>query len=186
MMAIEIERKYRLAMKQREAVRRRLREIRARLRGEVFEENILYRGGGLDFLRQVLRLRRTGKRAVLTYKERLSGPSSTKKHQENETEIADPKALDAILRALGFTPALVYEKRRATFRLGKAEVAIDELPFGWFMEIEADEDEIARVEKLIGVKGLRAELLTYPRLTLKHGRHRQGVIEARFQAKRAG
>jgi adenylate cyclase, class 2 len=186
MMAIEIEKKYRLTKQQRQAVLRRLRETKAKPRGEVFEENTLYRGRGLDLVRGVLRLRRTGSQAVLTYKEERHSPSSVKKRQEDETRIADPDALDAILRALGFEVALVYEKRRATFQLGSAEVTIDELPFGLFMEIEADEDEIARVEGLIGATGLLVERLSYPRLTMEHGRRRQGVIEARFQTKKSG
>ena len=184
-MAIEIEKKYRLTKRQRDGLLRRLRESKAKELGEVFGVNTLYHGGELDLLRNVLRLRRAGKRAVLTYKERLSSVSSTKKRREDETEVADPEAVDAILRALGFKPALVYEKRRATWEIGTAEVAVDELPFGLFMEIEAGEAEIARVEKLIGAKGLRVEPLNYPHLTLKHGRERKGVVEARFRGKKS-
>jgi predicted adenylyl cyclase CyaB len=61
---------------------------------------------------------------------------------EEETDVADPEAMEAILEALGFTPALVYEKRRQTWRLGKTEIVIDVLPFGLFMEIEGRVNEI--------------------------------------------
>jgi adenylate cyclase class 2 len=116
----------------------------------------------------------------LTYKERFPTSSSIKHQHEDETRVADPEAMDAILDALGFTPALVYEKRRETWRLGKAEIVIDELPFGLFMEIEGSETDIKAIERKLGIKGLRAERATYPQLALKHGTMYGNVIEARF------
>ncbi|HZN08375.1 MAG TPA: class IV adenylate cyclase [Pyrinomonadaceae bacterium] len=177
---IEIEKKYRLTKRQRDDVLRRLEEVGARRRGEEFEENTLYRGGALKLGSSVLRLRRAGKKALLTYKERLPGPSSIKHQREDETVVADPEAMEAILDALGFTRALVYEKRRQTWRLGKAEIVVDELPFGLFMEIEGSEDEIRAVERALAVKGLRAEHATYPQLAEKHGKRFGDLIEARF------
>ena len=97
--------------------------------------------------------------------------------------MADPGSMDAILDALGFTPALVYEKRRETWRLGKAEILIDELPFGLFMEIEGSETDIRAIERKLGIKGLRAERATYPQLALKYGIKYGNVIEARFDQK---
>jgi adenylate cyclase class 2 len=183
-MPIEVEKKYRLTKKQRELVLRRLPEIGATPQGEEFEENTLYQGAALRLAQCILRLRRVGGRAVLTYKERFptssSSSSSIKHHREDETEVADADAMEAILDALGFTPALVYEKRRATWRLDDAEIVIDELPFGLFMEIEAPETEIRKVERELAVKGLKAEHATYPQLTERHGKTHSGVIEARF------
>ena len=119
-MPIEIEKKYRLTRKQRESVLHRLPEIGAKLRGKDLEENTLYGGQSLDISRAVLRLRRVSNYAILTYKERFPTSSSIKHQREDETRVADAEAMDAILDALGFTPALVYEKRRETWRLGKA------------------------------------------------------------------
>jgi len=163
---------------------RRLRELKAKPRPEEFEENTLYRGGVMGFGRRVLRLRRVGQRAILTFKERFPGTSPIKHQREEETEVADAEALAAILKALGFEPALIYEKRRTRWKLGKAEVVVDELPFGRFMEIEASESEIARVEKLLGADRLRAELETYPGLTARLGKKRDSLIEARFSHSR--
>ena len=56
--------------------------------------------------------------------------------------IGNPEAMESILDALGFMPAMIYEKRRETWRLGATEVVIDELPFGLFMEIEGTERNI--------------------------------------------
>ena len=88
--------------------------------------------------------------------------------------------MEAILVALGFAPALVYEKRRQTWKLGNTEVVIDVLPFGLFMEIEGRVSDIKAVERKLGLKGLRAENATYPQLTQKHGKVYDGLIEARF------
>ena len=179
-MPIEIEKKYQLTKRQRETIVRRLRKLGAST-GEIeFEENMLYRGGRLDLGGCALRLRRVNGRALLTFKQRLPSKSSIKHQQEDETEVASADALAAILKSLDFRPGLVYEKRRTRWIIGKAEIAMDELPFGLFMEIEGSEKEIARVEALIGAEDLPAVMETYPALTTKLGRKRGGVIESRF------
>jgi len=184
-MSIEIEKKYRLTSKQREEVLLRLPQIGAKRSGEEFEENTLYAGEALDLSRSVLRLRRIGKRAILTYKERFPTRSDVKHQREDETAVADANAMELILEALGFTAALVYEKRRETWTLGKTEIVIDELPFGLFMEIEGTEQDIRDIESKLAIKRLRAESATYPQLSLKHGTDYGGVIESRFPQNRA-
>ena len=177
---IEVEKKFRLTKRQRDAVLRRLGEIGASLKKEEFEENTLYSGEGLKSAACVLRLRRVGGRATLTFKRRIPGTSAIKQQREEETAVADAEAMEAILEALGYVPAMVYEKRRQTWTLGKAEIVIDVLPFGLFMEIEGRINEIRAVERKLGLKGLRAEHATYPQLTAKHGKEFEGLIEARF------
>jgi len=177
---IEVEKKFRLTKRQRDAVLKRLPEVGANLEGEEFEENTLYSGEALSKASCVLRLRRVGSNAMLTYKRRLPSSSPIKQQREEETGVADPEAMEAILEALGFSPALVYEKRRQTWRLGKTEIVIDVLPFGLFMEIEGRVSDIKAVERKLGLKGLRPEHATYPQLTAKHGKVYDGLIEARF------
>jgi len=180
-MAFEIEKKYRLDAAWSEAVRRRLTEARAEVVcATAFEENVIYGGPGLDPRRRVLRLRRTEGRAVLTFKERGPDASPIKRQREDETEVADADALALILDALGYRPALVYEKRRATWRLAGAEVVLDELPFGLFLEIEGEEDAIDAAEKLLGLETAEVEHATYPALAQQYGTTRNGVVEARF------
>jgi adenylate cyclase class 2 len=180
-MGTEIEKKYRLTPEQRGALSQRLREVGARLQGKEFEENTLYAGGRLDPRRQVLRLRRVGGAAIFTYKERHESQSAIKHQREDETRVEDAAALDAILDALGYRPALVYEKRRATWHVCQTEVLLDELPFGLFVEIEGEEDDIKEVENLLELTNAEAEMATYPELAARHGEQRGGVIEARFQ-----
>ncbi|MGH9945422.1 MAG: class IV adenylate cyclase, partial [Pyrinomonadaceae bacterium] len=145
-----------------------------------FEENTLYTGPGLEGGGRVLRLRRVGSRAILTYKQRGSSTSAIKRQLEEETEVKDPEALAAILEALGYRPALVYEKRRATWRVGGAEVVLDELPFGLFAEIEGEEGEILAAEKLLRLEAVEAVHETYPDLTARHGARIGAALEARF------
>ena len=176
---IEIEKKYRLTKQQRADVLRRLPKIGANYQGKEIEENTIYQGEGLNGS-SVLRLRRVGNKAILTYKQRFPSTSSIKHQRENETRVADAESMDEILEGLGYTPALVYEKRRETWRLRKTEIVLDELPFGLYMEIEGSEEEIRKIEKDLGMKGLRAEKATYPQLAFKHGRRQGNLIESRF------
>jgi adenylate cyclase, class 2 len=180
-MPIEIEKKYRLESEQVGPLRRRLKEAGAEGEGTAeFEENVIYTGPGLDPARRVLRLRRKGGRAVFTFKERDLSGSPIKRQREEETEVSDAGALAAILEALGYRPVLVYEKRRETWRVAGAEVVIDELPFGLYVEIEGDEARITEAEKLLGLDGAEAEHAPYPELTLRHGTRRGDVTESRF------
>ncbi len=181
-MHVEIEKKYRLSPRQRAEVLARLPQIGAKLKGQEVEVNTLYAGENLEMGRSVLRLRRIGKRGILTYKQRLHSNSDIKHQSEEETRVGNPDAMEAILEALGFEPTLVYEKRRETWTLGKTEIVIDQLPFGLFMEIEGGEQDIRDIEKKLAIKRLRTELATYPQLTEQHGVDRNGVIEARFRS----
>jgi adenylate cyclase class 2 len=180
-MGIEIEKKYRLTREQRAKLINRLAEVQAMPHGKEFEENILYGGGRLDLQTEVLRLRRVDGRAVLTYKQRFAGTSDIRHNREEETVVEDAEALAAILEALGFAPALVYEKRRATWQVAGVEVALDELPFGLYLEIEGEEQAIREAETLLLLTGVEAEPDTYPELTRRHGEQHGNLIEARFQ-----
>ncbi|HEY0546293.1 MAG TPA: class IV adenylate cyclase [Pyrinomonadaceae bacterium] len=182
-MGLEIEKKYRLTKDERERVSERLRSVGAEFRGAEFEENTLYSGGVINQQNCTLRLRRVEGHAVLTYKERFPSASAIKHQREDETRIDDAEAMAAILDALGYKPALVYEKRRATWRIGETEVVIDELPFGFFMEIEAEERAIVEAEKTLELDGIEAEMQTYPQLTRQHGLKNGELIEARFSSR---
>ena len=179
-MPIEIEKKYRLSEEQRIALVRRLPEIGATLEGDEFEENVLYDGAELKGRNCVLRLRRVGGRAILTFKERLPGASAIKRQREEETPVQDADAMHTILETLGYRPKAIYEKKRQTWRLGAVEVVLDELPFGLFMEIEGEEIEIETIESKLAIKGLITESANYPQLTMEKGKRSGSVVEARF------
>ncbi|MDQ3753846.1 MAG: class IV adenylate cyclase [Acidobacteriota bacterium] len=179
-MPFEIEKKYRLTAEEAARLRVRLREVGDEEGSEEFEVNTLYAGASLDPLIRVLRLRRVGERAVLTYKERGTSPSAIKRHREEETEVADAEALAAIFEALGYRPALIYEKRRTTWGVAETEVVVDELPFGLFVEIEGEEEAIIIAERLLDLSAAEAVQESYPELTLTYGTRNGDVIESRF------
>lgn len=179
-MAIEIEKKYRLSREQTVELTDRLDAAGGEFLYERLEENLLYRGGILDERNAVLRVRKAETSAFLTYKERAGVDGGAKERIEFESEISDPAAVLEIVERLGFRLSLVYEKRREAWRFANCEVVLDELPFGYFMEIEGSTVDILAAEKLLGIEDLAVESGTYPSLTVKHGEDKNGVIEARF------
>lgn len=184
-MAIEIEKKYILDKRLIVEYTARLAELGATFTGEDFEENYLHRGGVLDGKQAVLRLRKTREKTILTYKERITGEGDFKHQIEFETGITDVDATENIIQKLGYKLAVIYEKHRKSWHLGNVEVVLDELPFGYYMEIEGEIDDILVAEKLLGADKLDPEARGYPRLTLKYGKSVKGVIEARFRKKSA-
>lgn len=179
-MGTEIEKKYRISSEDAASLRERLRAVKAEARGEEFEENILYAGPGLERRNRVLRLRRVEGRAIFTFKESIADSSGVKHRREDETTVADADALAAILDALGYAPAVVYEKRRETWLVAGVEVVIDELPFGLFVEIEGGEELILEAERLLELGNAAMEPKSYPQLTLLHGIGNETMVEARF------
>jgi len=179
--AIETEKKFRLDPKQYAKLPGRLKKIGARFAGEVFEENYLHRGGVLSNRDAVLRLRKTGEKSTLTYKESIRSVRDVKHKTEFETEVSDVNEMEEIIRKLGYRLSVVYEKRRQTWHLGNVEIVLDELPFGLYMEIEGTTRNIAIAEKKLGIKKLIPEARGYPRLTIKYGRMKKSVMEARFK-----
>jgi adenylate cyclase class 2 len=144
-------------------VRRRLEEAGATLaKPRVFERNIRYddEARSLSANGQVLRLRQDA--AVrLTYKDRAS-PEAAHYLQivsrfEAEVTVDDFDVMDTILRRLGYSPCAVYEKYRTTYHLDGAEIVLDEMPYGHFIEVEGHPDAIDRVLD-------RLELAKAPRL----------------------
>jgi adenylate cyclase class 2 len=179
-MAIEIEKKYRIDKKTLVELTARLAELGATFLDDSFEENFLHRGGRLDPNNSVLRLRKTDSRTTLTYKEKLSTNSDFKHQIEFETTVSDADAAENIIEKLGYKLSVVYEKHRRSWRYKNVEVVLDELPFGFYMEIEGSKKDILIVEKQLGADKLEVEARGYPRLTLRYGKDRNGVVESRF------
>ncbi|MFN2412093.1 MAG: CYTH domain-containing protein, partial [Pyrinomonadaceae bacterium] len=111
-MAIEIEKKYRLTLTERQRVEAELVEYQAVFLGEDLEENTIFGGEILRTIGAVIRIRKTADRPTLTFKRRAEGVSDVKRQIEYETEISDAGAVAEILHELGLRPRLIYEKRR--------------------------------------------------------------------------
>ena len=121
-------------------------------RPRVFEDNVVF---DLDDRRLVttdrlLRLRRTGPDAVLTYKGPAEAGRRHKVREEAEVGVADADEMDRILRGVGFRPGYRYQKYRTAFTLEGVDVALDETSLGTFVELEGDPDAIDRVAAALG------------------------------------
>ncbi len=134
-----------------------------------FEDNVLY-DRAADALKpagKILRLRRVDRRAWLTYKERTAEPAAGAAHLErieHESAVADPDAVDRLLRGLGFRPAYRYQKYRTVYGLGDTEtlaICLDETPIGCFVELEGAPAAIDDAARRMGVDASAYVLRTY-------------------------
>jgi adenylate cyclase, class 2 len=107
----------------------------------------------------VLRVRSAAGGGAITYKEKADGlaPASRfKKRVEIETAIEDPESAVAVFERLGYRKWFRYQKYRTVFRAtlpdeSKLHVMFDETPLGSFVELEGEEEIIARAVELLGV-----------------------------------
>ena len=116
------------------------------------EMNTLYDlpGAILRKRRELLRLRKYGAQWTLTHKSGTTrGRHSSR--VELETGVEDGKNMDAILRALGYSPSFRYEKFRSEWGDRKGQVVVDETPIGAFCEIEGRPRWIDRTARKLGV-----------------------------------
>jgi adenylate cyclase, class 2 len=131
-----------------------------------FETNLRFdtQDGNLTNTFQVLRLRQDT-RARMTYKGPADPNSSVSTRPEYEVEISDLDTARAILEALGYQVITVYEKYRAAYDLEGVEVSLDEMPFGYFSEIEGpDEALIKTAAHRLNLKWENRSALSYMRL----------------------
>lgn len=100
---------------------------------------------------QVLRLRKDAA-ARMTYKGPPQPGQSVAVRREIEFEVGSFEAARSLLEALGYEVMVVYEKYRAAYRLSGAEISLDEMPYGNFCEIEAQDAHA--IQLLAGRLGL--------------------------------
>ena len=131
-----------------------------------FESNDLYddADGRLTGSGRVLRLRRAGDTASLTFKGPARFTDGLKMREERETRVSDPAETEAILIALGLTRRFRYEKRREEWTFEGCAVALDETPIGNFVEVEGDPPGIRRAVVALGLDFADAVPYTYARL----------------------
>jgi adenylate cyclase class 2 len=116
------------------------------------EINTLYDLPGLKLRHkgELLRLRKYGGKWKLTHKAK-GKPGRHKSRAESETSLTDGEQMDAILRALGFTPSFTYEKFRSEWSDGEGQVVLDHTPIGDIAEIEGKSRWIDRTARTLGV-----------------------------------
>lgn len=122
----------------------RIADLGAESQGRVFENNIRYDDDGHNLSRKqsLLRLRQDNK-AILTFK---SKPAETSRDfkifDELEVEVSDFNTMQKILASLGLQAVQRYEKWRETMILGSTAFLLDTMPYGTFLEIEGQENDI--------------------------------------------
>lgn len=139
-----------------------LHEVEARLKTadarlvapRVYERNVRYENADKTLREQkkVVRLRQDT-RVRLTFKDEGGGrlASGAFSRFEAEVEVSDFDAMNVILERLGYFPHMIYEKYRTTYTLEGAEVVLDEMPYGHFVEIEGEETAIQKVMQILGL-----------------------------------
>ncbi|MCX6082520.1 MAG: class IV adenylate cyclase [Chloroflexi bacterium] len=121
-----------------------------------FEYNLRFDNQQKSLQRQhkILRLRKFDD-IRLTFKgpgERIGNALS---REEIELVVNDFDQAQKFLEGLGYRVAAVYEKYRTMYQVDTAMVTLDELPFGKFVEIEAENPE--QIKILAGRLGLNSE-----------------------------
>lgn len=113
--------------------------------------------------RRVLRLRRD-KAAHLTYKDGTQFEDGALSRREIEFTVDDFDSARQFIEALGYEIVFIYEKYRTTYDLPMADpgsfgdreklkmrLMLDELPYGDFVEIEGNLDQLKPVARQIGL-----------------------------------
>lgn len=129
---------------------RDLAAIEARLRAwgavcrvpRTFEYNLRYDNPAGTLLQEhkVLRLRRFDD-IRLTFKGPGQAIAGALARTEIELVVNDFENAQLFLNGLGYQVVMIYEKYRTLYEWGTAYAALDELPYGHFVEIEAENPE---------------------------------------------
>lgn len=128
-------------------IEQRLQTLGAHLSApRVYERNVRYDNAeeSLEATDSVLRLRQDT-RVRLTYKGKGLVENGILSRSEFEVEVSDFDTMDTILNKLGYHSAMIYEKYRTTYELDGAEIVLDEMPYGNFVEIEGEPADIERL-----------------------------------------
>lgn len=146
-----------------EATRQRLQQGGARSQGRFFEYNICFENEAGDLRRgkSLLRLRKDSKTS-LTYKAAPADRDDDfKVLKELEVVVNDFDTMADILQALGYQREQVYEKYRETFTLGSTQICLDSMPFGNFLEIEGEKEDIRLLARQLDMPWHRRILCSY-------------------------
>lgn len=133
-------------------IEKRLDELGIPIGDPVEEKNLILdlMGGPLREKDVLLRLRNAENGTLLTVKKPI--PSTALKVRLEKEAILDCSVEDALelLGLLGYGVVYRYDKIRRECRLGEAQICLDKLWFGRFVEVEAhsEDDVINAVEKL--------------------------------------
>ncbi|MEG2173059.1 MAG: class IV adenylate cyclase [Desulfovibrionaceae bacterium] len=105
-----------------------------------------------------------GRTYILTLKMVATEQQGCKIREECEVVVDDVAIMESILRGLGYEITARYEKVREVWHMHNAELALDILPFGHFMEVEGTVEAIEYVAKLVHIERALQSTESYHRL----------------------
>jgi adenylate cyclase class 2 len=146
-------------------------------KARVFEDNVLFDREDRPLASRgcLLRLRRAGSRAIVTFKGPVEGAHRHKVRTESEVEVGDADEMERILSGIGFRPVYRYQKYRTGFELAGVDIALDETAIGTYVELEGDPDAIDRVARALGKEPRDYLKETYRELQERHATSRGEV-----------
>ena len=158
---LEIEVKFYLS--DMDSTRDRILELGAVSMGRVFETNLRFDDADNHLIekKSLLRLRRDTKTTLTFKSEPPFKNDQFKILKELEVEVSDFTTMKHILESLGFREEQVYEKWRETFRLNSTNLCLDTMPYGDFLEIEGQKEDIKELAYRIGLKWQKRILFNY-------------------------
>ncbi|MEN6298855.1 MAG: class IV adenylate cyclase, partial [Anaerolineaceae bacterium] len=119
---------------------------------------------------QVLRLRQD-QEARLTYKGPGEVLEGVRIRREIEFSVSDFRSAQSFLEALGYQVIFMYEKYRSVYDFNDMLVMLDEMPVGYFLELEGANPEI--ILSTSQILGLRWETRILDSYTVLFDRVRQ-------------
>ncbi len=144
-------------------MQQRISDMGAASQGKFFEKNLRFEDSqrSLKAKNSLLRLRQD-KSITLTFKSPLvESGHEFKKMAELEVEVSDFDVMKGILQALGFHCEQTYEKWRETLVLEGTQFCLDAMPFGNFLEIEGQAEDIKKYVSGLGLQWRKRILLNY-------------------------
>jgi adenylate cyclase class 2 len=154
-----------------DALRRRLLDMGAgAVRERHLEDNVLFDDPDMLITRKgcLLRIRTRPGEGILTFKGQGRVEGGAKVRSEREVRVEDPGTLRAILEGVGLASIYRYQKYRTEFELDGVQIAVDELPFGNFLELEGPLESIGTVAGRLGFSSESFLSSTYRNLHQEH------------------
>ena len=140
----------------------KLNSLKARFVSKSFQRTTRMDTETMDLEKNRTFLRvRSGSKNIVTLKKKLGENAEVFERQEIETEVKDIEKLADIFGGLGFTKRLILEKYRADFDFHNVKISIDELPFGFYVELEGDPKNIFEVANELDLNTKNKITVTY-------------------------
>jgi adenylate cyclase, class 2 len=136
-----------------DSIRARILSLGVELKCSGFETNIRFDDEEMRLTRakKLLRLRQDSHCRLTVKSPPDDEDSEFKIFRELEVDVSNSQTMIAILEQMGFYPRQVYEKQRETYLFGHTELCLDTLPFGHFLEIEGEKDDIRKAAEALGL-----------------------------------